>query len=91
LRAQFTAWSSFAKIKPSNPDDSFVGMNLTPFQTLLCHLRGAVSITARHSVVFQFDHRAASPAGRDGAAWAGQAPALHLRTLPNCKQRDCQQ
>jgi hypothetical protein len=39
LRAQFTAWSSLAKIKPSNPDASSVGMNRMPLQTLLCHLR----------------------------------------------------
>ena len=26
FRAQFTAWSSLAKIKPSKPEDSFVGI-----------------------------------------------------------------
>jgi len=37
LRAQFTAWSSLVKIKPSNPEDSFVGMNRKPLQLQLCH------------------------------------------------------
>jgi hypothetical protein len=27
LRAQFTAWSSLAKIKPSKPEDSLVGIS----------------------------------------------------------------